>query len=48
VKAASARVGNALGVFDKIFVFVPVADGQQAFQLYPRFSGLGFTIPSYP
>jgi hypothetical protein len=35
VKAASARVGNALGVFDKIFVFVPVADGHQAFQLYP-------------
>ena len=35
VKAASARIGKAVGVFDKVFVFVPVADGQQAFQLYP-------------
>ena len=35
VKAASARIGKAVGVFDKVFAFVPVADGQQAFQLYP-------------
>jgi hypothetical protein len=35
VKAAAAKIGNATGVFDKIFVFVPVADGQQGFQLYP-------------
>jgi hypothetical protein len=35
VKAAAARVGNSVGVFDKILVFVPVADGQHAFQLYP-------------
>lgn len=35
VKSATLRVGNAAGVFDKILVFVPVAEGQQAFQLYP-------------
>lgn len=34
VKAAAAKIRNA-GVFDKIFVFVPVADGWQAFQLFP-------------
>jgi hypothetical protein len=35
VKAAAAKIGNATGVFDKILVFVPLSDGQQAFQLYP-------------
>ncbi len=35
VKAAAARVGKAVGVFDKIFVYVPVADGNKAFLLYP-------------
>jgi len=35
VKAAAARIGTNAGVFKKIFVFVPVSDGQQAFQLYP-------------
>ena len=35
VKAAAARIGANVGVFKKIFVFVPVSDGQQAFQLYP-------------
>jgi len=35
VKTAAARIGNAVGVFDRILVYVPLADGQQAFQLYP-------------
>jgi hypothetical protein len=35
VKAAAARIRRNVGVFKKIFVFVPVSDGQQAFQLYP-------------
>jgi hypothetical protein len=35
VKAAAARVGGGVGVFDKIFVYVPVADGPTTFQLYP-------------
>jgi hypothetical protein len=35
VKAAAARIGTEVGVFTKIFVFVPVSSGQQAFQLYP-------------
>jgi hypothetical protein len=35
VEAAASRIGGAVGVFDKIFVYVPVADGPQAFQLYP-------------
>lgn len=35
VKAAAAKIGGAVGVFDKVFVYVPIADGSQAFQLYP-------------
>jgi hypothetical protein len=35
VKAAAVRIGASVGVFDKIFVFVPVATGQQVFQLHP-------------
>jgi len=35
VRAAAARIGNAVGVFDKIFVYVPVADGKQAFRFFP-------------
>ena len=35
VKAAAAKIGGAVGVFDRIFVYVPVADGPQAFQLFP-------------
>lgn len=35
VKAAAERIAGAVGLFDKIFVFVPVADGRQVFQLYP-------------
>jgi len=35
VRAAASKIGHAVGVFDKIFVYVPVADGQKAFQLYP-------------
>ena len=35
VQAAAARIGIAVGVFDKIFVYVPVADGQRVFGLYP-------------
>lgn len=35
IRIAAARIGNAVGVFDRILVYVPVADGPQAFQLYP-------------
>jgi hypothetical protein len=35
VRAAALKIRHAVGVFDKIFVYVPVADGQKAFQLYP-------------
>ena len=35
VAAASKHIGSAVGVFDKIFVFVPVADGEQVFRIYP-------------
>jgi hypothetical protein len=35
VTAAARKIAGSVGTFDKIFVFVPVADGQQAFQLYP-------------
>ena len=35
VEAAAARIGGVVGVFDKIFVYVPVADGPTIFQLYP-------------
>jgi hypothetical protein len=34
-KVAAVRIGASVGVFDKIFVFVRVTDGQQVFQLYP-------------
>jgi hypothetical protein len=34
-KTAAAKIYGAVGVFDRIFVYVPVADGPQAFQLYP-------------
>lgn len=35
VREAAAKIGGAVGVFDKIFVYVPVAHEQQVFQLYP-------------
>jgi len=35
VNAAAAKIAGAVGVFDKIFVYVPVTGGQQVFQLYP-------------
>jgi len=35
VRAASARIGTAVGMFDKIFVFIGVANGEKAFQMYP-------------
>ncbi len=35
VKAAAARVGDKVGLFAKIFVFVPIAEQQKVFQLYP-------------
>ena len=35
VKAAAAQISGAVGVFDKILVFVPVAEGPQVFQLHP-------------
>lgn len=36
VQAAAARIGSSVGVFDKIFVYVPVTEGQKVFRLYPR------------
>lgn len=35
VQAAAARIGSTVGVFDKIFVYVPVTEGQKVFRLYP-------------
>jgi hypothetical protein len=35
VQAAAARIGSSVGMFEKIFVFVPIAEGQQVFSLYP-------------
>jgi hypothetical protein len=35
VQAAAARIGNTVGVFDKIFVYVPVSEGQKVFRLCP-------------
>ena len=35
VKAAAAQISGAVGVFDKILVFVPVAEGPQVFQFHP-------------
>jgi hypothetical protein len=35
VRAASKGIGSAAGVFSKILVFVPIAEGEQVFQLYP-------------
>jgi hypothetical protein len=35
VSATAAKIGNAVGIFHRIFVYVPVADGKKAFQLYP-------------
>ncbi len=36
VRAAAAKIGSAVGMFDRIFVYVPVADGKKTFQLYPQ------------
>jgi hypothetical protein len=41
IKAAAARIGSAVGVFDKIFVYVPVNDGRRAFPFYPAKAALG-------
>jgi hypothetical protein len=35
VKAASERIGSAVGVFDGIFVLIRVTDDQEVFRLYP-------------
>ena len=35
VQASAARLGCSVGVFNRIIVFVPVAEGQQVFSLYP-------------
>jgi hypothetical protein len=35
VAAAADRIGNAVGVFDKIFVYVPTSNGQKVFRMYP-------------
>ena len=35
VQAAAARIGGTVGVFDEIFVYVPVTEGRRVFRLYP-------------
>jgi hypothetical protein len=35
VAAAGARIGDDVGVFDKIFVLVRITEGEKVFQLYP-------------
>ena len=35
VQAAAVRIGPRVGVFDKVFVYVPVSDGQKVFRLHP-------------
>ena len=35
VAAVLARIGSAVGVFDRIFVYVSVNDGQKVFRMYP-------------
>jgi hypothetical protein len=35
VQVAAARIGSSVGMFDKIFVYVPVTEGQKVFRLYP-------------
>jgi hypothetical protein len=35
VKAAAARIGSAVGVFDGIFVLVRVTNVEQVFGMYP-------------
>ena len=35
VQASAARIGSSVGVFDRIFVFVPIAEEHQVFHLYP-------------
>ncbi len=35
VAAVLARIGSAVGVFDRIFVYVSVKDGQKVFRMYP-------------
>jgi len=35
VRAAAERIGGAVGMFDRIFVFVPIADGEKVFRIYP-------------
>jgi len=37
VDAGATTIGNRVGVFDRIFVYVPVNQGQKVFRLYPRF-----------
>jgi len=36
VRAAAERIGGTVGMFDRIFVFVPIADGEKVFRIYPR------------
>jgi hypothetical protein len=35
VQAAATRTGSAVGVFDRIFVFVRTTDGEKVFRLFP-------------
>jgi hypothetical protein len=35
VLAAAKRIGSAVGMFERIFVFVPIADGEKVFRIYP-------------
>ncbi len=44
VKAAAARTGNAVGVFDRIFVFVHVNNANKVFPFFPVQAALGGAI----
>ena len=36
IERATATIGRSVGVFDKIFVYVPITQSQQVFSLYPH------------
>jgi len=36
VQAAAGRIGSSVGVFDRIFVYVPVSEGQKVFRIFPQ------------
>ena len=35
VEAVARRIGGSVGMFDKIFVFVPIANGEKVFPIFP-------------